>query len=102
MYFCEKYYKPGFLGGSDSKESTCNVGDLGSTPELGRSPGGGHGNPLHYSCLEDPKEQRILAGCCPWGRKELDMTEQPAHSTYPYYLPSPSLRKDLLPEVGVS
>ena len=36
----------GFPGGSDDKESTCNVGDLGSIPGLGRSPGGGHGNPL--------------------------------------------------------
>ena len=35
----------GFPGGSDGKESTCNVGDLGSIPGLGRSPGGGHGNP---------------------------------------------------------
>ena len=43
----------GFPGGSDGKESTCNVGDLGSIPELGRSPGGGHGNPLQYSCLEE-------------------------------------------------
>ena len=42
----------GFPGGSDSKESTCNVGDLGSIPGLGRSPGEGHGNPLH-SCLEN-------------------------------------------------
>ena len=39
----------GFPGGSVSKESTCNVGDLGSIPVLGRSPGGGHGNPLLYS-----------------------------------------------------
>ena len=44
----------GFPGGSDCKESTCNVGDLGSIPELGRSPGGGHGNPLQYFCLENP------------------------------------------------
>ena len=44
----------GFPGGSDSKESTCNAGDLGSIPGLGRSPGGGHGNPLQYSCLENP------------------------------------------------
>ena len=36
----------GFLGGSDIKESACNVGDLGSIPGLGRSPGGGYGNPL--------------------------------------------------------
>ena len=40
-----------FPGGSDSKESTCNPGDLGSIPRLGRSPQGGHGNPLQYSCL---------------------------------------------------
>ena len=39
----------GFPGGSDSKESACNVGDLGLTPGLGRSPGGGNGNPLQYS-----------------------------------------------------
>ena len=39
-------------GGTDSKESTCNVGDLGSIPELGRSPGEGNGYPLQYSGLE--------------------------------------------------
>ena len=50
----------GFLGGSDSKESTCNVGDLGLIPGLGRSPGGVHGNPLQYSCLENPHRQRSL------------------------------------------
>ena len=44
----------GFPGGSDSKGSPCNAGDLGSTPGLGRSPGGGHGNPLKYYCLENP------------------------------------------------
>ena len=43
-----------FPGGSDCKKSTCNAGDLGSIPGLGRSPGGGHGNPLQYSCLENP------------------------------------------------
>ena len=47
----------GFPGGSDGKESACNVGDLGSIPELGRSPGGGHGNPLQYSCLENPMDR---------------------------------------------
>ena len=40
-------------GGSDSKESACDAGDLGSTPGLGRSPGEGNGNPLQYSCLEN-------------------------------------------------
>ena len=52
----------GFLGGSDGKEFTCKVGDLGSIPGLGRSPGGRHGNPLQYSCLEIPHGQRSLAG----------------------------------------
>ena len=45
---------PVFLGfpcGSAGKKSVCNVGDLGSIPGLGRSPAGGHGNPLHYACL---------------------------------------------------
>ena len=39
------------------KEITCNVGDLGSIPGSGRSPGGGHGNPLQYSCLENPMDR---------------------------------------------
>ena len=65
----------GFPGGSDSKESTCNAGDLGSTPGFGRSPGGGHGNPCQYSCLENPHGRRSLAGYSPWGQKETDMTE---------------------------
>ena len=39
------------------------------------SPGGGHGNPLQYSYLENPHGQRSLAGCSPWGRKEADTTE---------------------------
>ena len=45
------------LGSSDGKESTCNAGDLGSIPGLGRSSGEGHGNPLQYSCLENPMER---------------------------------------------
>ena len=43
----------GFPGGSDGKASTCNVGDLGSIPGLGRSPGEGNDNPLQYSCLKN-------------------------------------------------
>ena len=66
----------GFSGGSDGKESAYKVGDLGSIPGLGRSLGGGHGNPLQYSCLENPHGQRSLADCNPWGRKESDMTER--------------------------
>ena len=51
-----------FPGGSDGKESACNAGDLGSISGLGRCPGGGHGNPFQYSCLESPHGQRSLAG----------------------------------------
>ena len=65
----------GFSGGSDSKESTCNVGDLGLIPGLGRSPEEGNGNPLQYSCLENPHGQRNLAGYSSWGHKELDIAE---------------------------
>ena len=43
-----------FPGGSNSKTSAYNVGDPGSIPGLGRSPGEGNGNPLEYSCLENP------------------------------------------------
>ena len=44
-------------GGSDSEESPCSAGDPGSIPGLGRSPGGGHGNPLQYSRLENPMDR---------------------------------------------
>ena len=47
----------GFLGDSDGKESFCNVGDLGSIPGSGRSPGGGNDNPLQYSCLKNPTDR---------------------------------------------
>ena len=71
----------GFPGDSDDKESACNVGDLGSIPGLGRSLGGGYGNPLQYSCLEIPHGQKSLVGCSPWGCEESDMTER--LSTWP-------------------
>ena len=45
-----------FPGGSDV-QSTCNKGDLGSIPGSGRSPGEGNGNPLQYSCLENPMDE---------------------------------------------
>ena len=51
----------GFPGGSDGKESACNVGDLGSIPGLGRSSGGEHGNPLQYSCLITCAETTCVA-----------------------------------------
>ena len=69
----------GFPGGS---ESACHVGDLGLIPGLGRSPGGGHGNPLQNSGLESPHGQRSLEGYSSWGRKESDMTEHSTHISY--------------------
>ena len=47
----------GFSGGSDGKESACNAGNLGSIPGSGRSRGEGNGNPLQYSCLENPMDR---------------------------------------------
>ena len=63
--------KEGFPGGSDGKESTCHMGDLGLIPELGRSSGGGHGNPFQYSCLENPQGQRSLLVKRIWMEKSL-------------------------------
>ena len=47
----------GFSGASDGKRSICNAGDLGSTPRSGRCSGGEHGNPLQYSCLQNPMDR---------------------------------------------
>ena len=52
-----------------------NVRDVGSIPGSGRSPGGGHGNPVQYSCLENPHGERSLVGYSLWGRRESDMSE---------------------------
>ena len=65
-----------FPGGSDGKESACNVGDLGSVPGLGRCPGGWHGNLLQYSCLENPHGQKSLTSDSPWGLREPTTTKQ--------------------------
>ena len=66
----------GFPGGSDGKESTRNAGDLGSIPGLGRSPGGGHGYRLQYSCLENPMDRGAWqATVHRQGRTESDTTE---------------------------
>ena len=46
-----------FPSGSVGKKSACNARDAGSTPELERSPGGEHGNPSQYSCLENPMDR---------------------------------------------
>ena len=80
-------YCHGFPGSSGGKESACHTGDLGSSPGSGKSPGVGHGNPLEYSCLENPHGQRCLAGYSPWGCKESDMTGQlsTAHTSVSIY-----------------
>ena len=69
MTIMPNYNTPGFPAGSVAKESACNAGNLGLIPGLGRSPEGEHGNPLQYSCLENPHGQRSLVGCSPWGRR---------------------------------
>ena len=51
------YLLTGFSGGSDGKESTCNVGDPDSIPGSGRSPGEENGNPLRYSCVKNPMDR---------------------------------------------
>ena len=53
ILYIGQHNSSGFPGGSDGKESVCNAGDLCSIPGSGRSPGGGHGNPLQYFCLEN-------------------------------------------------
>ena len=75
----------GFPCGLDGKASTWNVEDPGSIPALGIFPGGGHGNPLWYSCLEYPQGHKSLVGYSPWGHKKLDMTEwlRTAHAAIP-------------------
>ena len=75
-----KFLVCGFPSGSDGKESAYNVGDPGSIPGLGRSPGGGHGNSLQYSCLENLHRQRSLVGCNSCGRKRQDKTERLTHT----------------------
>ena len=63
-----------FPGGQTVKVSAYKAGDPGSIPGSGRSPGGGNGNPLQYSCLEIPMD-RGAWGYSPWGPKESDRTE---------------------------
>ena len=73
----------GFEGGASGEEPTCqcrNVKDTGSVPRWERSPGGGHGNPLQYSCLENPMDRGAWWGCSPQGDKQSDMTEATQHT----------------------
>ena len=66
---------PGFSAGSDGKESAYNAGDTGLISGSGRSPREGNGNPLQYSCLENPMDRGAWRGYSPWGHKESDTTE---------------------------
>ena len=75
----------------DSKESTCNAGNLGLITRLGRSSQGGNGNPLEYSCLENSHGQRSLDGYSPWGHKESDITEQLSTAQHGTIAPRPTL-----------
>ena len=81
----------------DGKESSCNTRDQDSIPGLGRSPGGGHGNPLQYSCPEKPHGQRNLVGYSSWGLKELDTTDWLCLKGEP--LLTPASPEDTRPEV---
>ena len=64
-----------FTGGSDGKASACNVGDPGSTPGSGRSPGEGNGQPTPVFLPGESQGWGSLVGCCLWGHTELDTTE---------------------------
>ena len=58
-YLNGTFLSMGFPGGSEGKASACNAGDLSSIPGSGRSPGERNGNPLKYSCLENPMDREI-------------------------------------------
>ena len=62
------------------KNPLADAGDSGSMPGSGRSPEGGHGNPLQYSCLENLMDNKNLVGYSPWGHKETDMPEATEHT----------------------
>ena len=67
------------VGGSDGKESACSAGDPCLILGLGRSPGAGNGNPIQYSCLENPWTEEpggLQSHCKTWGHKELVTIEQ--------------------------
>ena len=65
-----------FPGGSEGKDSACNVENPGSIPGSGRSPGEGNGNAFRYPCLEKSMDGGAWQAYSPWGRKESDTTER--------------------------
>ena len=100
MILLTKFNTKDFPGGSDGKTFVYNVGDPGSIPGLGRSPGEGNGNPLQYYCLVKSRVQRILVGYRPWDRKESDMTER-LHFHFPLRIPSLGGASSLSPAFSV-
>ena len=64
MYLNISHTYLSFPGGTSGKESACQAEDSGSIPGLGRSPGGGHGNPLQYSCLKNPMDRGAWQVAC--------------------------------------
>ena len=86
-----QYNTKGFPDGSESKESACNVGDPGSIPGSGRSPGEGNGNPLQYSFLENSMDSEAwwaTVCCCCCVASVVSSSVQP-HRRQPTRLPSP-------------
>ena len=74
-----------FLGGSVGKESICNARNTGSIPGLGRSNGGGNGNPLQYSCLENPMDIGAWQATV-HGVTYMDITSNQSFSHAPFFL----------------
>ena len=75
---CQQIKRWSSLVAQTAKESACNAGYPVSIHGSGRPPGEGNGNPLQYSCLENPMDGQGSPACCsPWGRKEWNMTERP-------------------------
>ena len=92
-----RLYRYSLCGGSDGKASACNVGDSGSIPGLGRSPGEGHGNPLKYSCLEKLMDggawQATVHGVAKSRTRLSDFT----YSYIPFYIPINTAQVRLYP-----
>ena len=86
----------GFPGGSDSKESACNVGDLDSIPWFGRSPGRGYGNTLQYSCQRIPMDRGAWQDTIQGGSKEMDTSKQLSTQTNVHKILNNTLQNERL------
>ena len=90
------FLKTGLPGGSEGKASSCSAGDLGLIPGSGRSPGVGNGNPLQYSCLENPMDGEawwatvhVVTKSWTWLRD----------FTFPFHFPKPGMEDSTSKEV---